>query len=549
MLISDWDIWHTYSSFLETSQIDLMQIGKALVESGIAPCVLHRDGRTWWETDKGPRSGHTQVELNSRRIGAKITLEVDGGSESGLEGYAWEAWYQASHFRFNELRLCMDGPLPPPYIRAVLGEFHLTSSEEDFGVILYPVVKLFESGVILVQFRTIAPDRDISIQEFISRHGNLGCISFDEVEVPPAITDFGAKSYYHSVANWPLRLRYVIQKAEREHRRTIVTETKEIRSGDFNAQLTVLPRKDLAGETLSSLAQTIYSIFGFVASNPRSGAAFLLRGQRRIIRPGPYWCGRPHVYLLDFEGQKASAEENVEAFGREVGWIHGRHPGGASKTGLRYLPEDRRHFDDYSAFISETVSLWVWSTDGKEKQEEWADLNRGHLIYEQQATIELFEYGYMLHRALLAKIETAKSSIEVQELRWAVNHLQSSVADATHFGETRDLLHAGWKEVGLVDLKARIMEGLLIRSDQNAVRETRENERISRWLTIIFGVVAVPPIATEVLRPMWAFLGWWQPNSIHAKSLFFIAIALSFVIVTVVAISAWSKRARNLSKP
>lgn len=114
MLISDWDIWHTYSSFLETSQIDLMQIGKALVESGIAPCVLHRDGRTWWETDKGPRSGHTQVELNSRRIGAKITLEVDGGSESGLEGYAWEAWYQASHFRFNELRLCMDGPLPPP---------------------------------------------------------------------------------------------------------------------------------------------------------------------------------------------------------------------------------------------------------------------------------------------------------------------------------------------------------------------------------------------------------------------------------------------------
>jgi hypothetical protein len=150
MIIRDWDIWHTYSSFLETGHIDLSTAGTALVGSGLAPCVLHRDGQTWWLAEERVWSGLTRVELNPRRIGAKITLEVDGGVSSGLEGYAAEAWYQASHFRFNEMRLCGDGPLPPPYIRAVLGEFHLTSSDENFGAILYPVVKLFESGVILV---------------------------------------------------------------------------------------------------------------------------------------------------------------------------------------------------------------------------------------------------------------------------------------------------------------------------------------------------------------------------------------------------------------
>jgi hypothetical protein len=369
-------------------------------------------------------------------------------------------------------------------------------------------------------------------------------VPFDEVDVPPAVTDLAARAYYHSVINWPLHLRYLLSKAEREHRRAVATKTQEIQSGDFTARLTPLPRERETGDTLASLAQTIYSVVGFVISNPRSGAAFLLRGQRKIIRPGNYWCGRPHIYLLDFEGQKASAEENIRAHGGEFGWIHGRHPGGSPEAGLRYLPKDMRHFDGYSAFLSQAASLWVWSTGGKEMQAEWADPNRGHLIYEQQATMELLEYGHMLHRALLAKVEAATSSSEVHELRWAVNHLQSNIGDATHFGETRGLLHAGWNELGLSNLQARITEGLSIRSEQTAIREARGNERVGRWLTIIFGVIAVPPLANDVLRPLWALLGWWSPSSAAAESLFFIGIAVASVITLVAIVSGleWNRR-------
>ena len=131
----------------------------------------------------------------------------------------------------------------------------------------------------------------------------------------------------------------------------------------------------------------------------------------------------------------------------------------------------------------------------------------------------------------------------MHKLRWDLNHLQSSIADATHFGEIRDLLHAGWEKVGLVDLKTRILEGLSIRSDQTAVRETRESERIGRWLTIVFGVVAVPPIANEVLRPMWELWDWWQPERGRAASLFFIAIAVALVIAVVGSVSVCSTKA------
>lgn len=537
MIIRDWDIWHAYSSFLETDHVDLVAAGEALVRAGLAACVLHRDGYTWWQTNDGIRSGQTHIELDSRKNGAKIVLEVDGGGDDGLVGYAAEAWYQASHFRFNEIRLCSDGPIPPPYIRAVLGEFHLSSSEPDFGIILYPVVKLFESGVVLVQFRTIAPKRDIPIEEFIDRHVNLASVHFDEVKVPPAVSNLAAKAYHQSIIKWPIHLRYFLSKAERGHRQAVAEKTQEIRSGDFTAQLAPLHREDKEGETLASLAKTIYSIIGFVISNPRSGTAFLLRGQKRIIRAGNYWCGRPHIYLIDFDGQKASAGENVQTYGGEFGWIHGRYPSGSQEAGLRYLPADMRHFDDYSAFISQSASLWVWSTQGKERQAEVADANRGHLIYEQQATVELLEYGHMLHRALLAKVEAASNSTEVHELRWAVNHLRSDIADATHFGEIRDLLHAGWNELGITNLQSRIDEGLSIRSDQTALREAHGSERVGRWLTIVFGVVATPPLANDVLRPLWKLLEWWSPSNASAESLFFISIAVIFVIALIASLS------------
>lgn len=345
------------------------------------------------------------------------------------------------------------------------------------------------------------------------------------------------RAYYQSAIKWPLHLRYFLNKADSGHHQAVTERTQEIQSGDFTAQLAPLSSENEKGDTLASIAQTIYSIIGFVISNPRSGAAFLLRGQKKIIRAGNYWCGRPHVYLIDFEGQKASAKENIQTFGSEFGWILGRCFGGSPEAGLRYLQPDMRHFDDYSAFISQAASLWVWSMDGKERQNVFADANRGHLIYEQQATVELLEYGYMLHRMLLAKVEAATNSSDVHELRWVVSHLRSDIADATHFGEIRDLLHAGWNELGIIDLQSRIAEGLSIRADQTVLREARGSERIGRWLTIVFGVVAIPPLANEVLRPLWTLFGWWSPSSTPAEGLFFIGTAVITFVAVIIGLS------------
>ena len=544
MLIRDWDIWYTYSSFLEVSHIDLTAAASALVRSGLSPCVVHRDGQTWWKVENQVRTGQTLIQLSQRGVSATVSLEVDGGGDAGLEGYTKEVWTQACNFRFNEMRLCKDGPLPPPYIRVTLGEFHLTSSDENISVILYPVVKLFETGVILVQFRLIAPDRDIPLEEFIPHYVDLGGALFNEVLVPPSVTELAAKAYFHSATSWPLYWRYLLHKAECKHDQAVEELTQEIESGDFSAMLAPMTSEGEAGDTLSSIASTLYSIIGYVISKPRSGAIFLLRGQVDIISSGNYWSGRPHIHVLDFEGQKISAKENISAFGGEFGLILGRTVADTPDDGLRYLTDDLRHFDDLSSFISQSATLWVWSLNGKERQAESADANRGHLIYEQQAIVELLEYGYMLHRALLSKVEKAKDANEIHELRWAVNHLQFDMENATHFGETRALLFSGWDEIGLAKLKDRISAALSIRSEQVTFHDARRSERQGKLLTIVFGMIAVPPIANDVLSPAWDLLGWWTPCGESAKSLFFIVIAVAFVILLVSTLNpfGWGRR-------
>ncbi len=528
--IIDWDIWHVYSSFLDVNKINLEAAGEALVHSGLAACVLHRDGRTWWNKNDETSSGYTDFICNIQKTNTRITVKNDKGDSADLSDYAQEAWYQASYFRSNELRLCNESDILPPYIRAILGEFHLSSSEQGITVVIYPVIKLFENGVILVEFRVIAPNRGIDLNEFINRYVNLYSVSFDRVEVPPAISNLAPK-VYHSINSQSFFQRMLLILSEQYHNKAIKEMTQEIKSGDFTAKLAPLTHEEGTYNTLSSLAQTLYSIVGFVVSKPRSNIGFLLKGAHHLITAGNFWCGRPHIYLIDFEGQKSSAEENIQEYGSQFGQILERYPVGYNKSESLLFLKNLRYFDDYSAFIRKTASLWVWSKIGKEEQQVYADANRGQLIYEQQATVEILEYGYMLHKALLERVEKAKDIDDVLALRWDVNHLRSNMAEVSNFGEIRDLLNDGWKELEVDELQALIAEGTSIRESQTKLKEARHNERIGQGLTIIFGIFAIPTLANEVLRPIWTVFNLWSPSTKPMESLYFIGIALLLVFI------------------
>lgn len=537
MIVKNWDVWHCYSSFISASKVDLSRASRDLVEAGFAICSVHRDGETWWSQDERIFSGLTQIEVNSRGDRSSYKLIADGAD--GITGYAAEVWSQACKFRFSELRLLGESEMVPAYIRLALGEFHLTSRSSGFSAVVYPVVKVFESGVLLVQFRVMSPERDMDSDEFIGRFINLAGVSFDKVEVPPSISSLATRAYSQHVAHWPFYHRPEILYRQYMHDKHVRINSRQIESGDFVAEISRLS-SSAGGDTLSSLARTIFNMVAFVLSKPRYGLPYLLLGQVKLLETGNWWSGRPHIYLLDYEGQEDSASRNLEKFSAEFGWMLGRVPRGDDKSGRRYLSEDYRHFDDYSLFISSSATLLAWSRSGK-ADTEFADPNNGHLIYEHHAVVEHLEYGCILHRALLHKAENGFSLEQIHSARHALNKHQASMIDSSYFGEIRELLSAGWNVMGTPELQERIKESLAVKESEVALLDSRQNEKINRRLTVLFGIIATPPLAGEVLKPLWTWKEWAIPSNENLATLMFISIAF-FVVVFATWLLSLSKR-------
>jgi hypothetical protein len=159
--IEEWEIWHTYSTFLEQAEIDLAETACRLVSSGIAECAMLSDGRTYWRSQDVIGSGLTVIEVDSLSGQSTFRLNLDEGCKAKPEGFALEAWGQASFFLISERKVLGDDTaLPAPYVRAYLGKCLLSSTSSDepgSELNLYPVLIVYDSGVLIAEFRMIGP--------------------------------------------------------------------------------------------------------------------------------------------------------------------------------------------------------------------------------------------------------------------------------------------------------------------------------------------------------------------------------------------------------
>ena len=98
--IEEWEIWHTYSTYLDSGPFDLPKAAQSLLQSGVALCAMESSGRTYWRTAQGVACGNT--EIDSQRT--SFTLVRDKESQTLPDGFALEAWGQAAYFLIGEQR-------------------------------------------------------------------------------------------------------------------------------------------------------------------------------------------------------------------------------------------------------------------------------------------------------------------------------------------------------------------------------------------------------------------------------------------------------------
>lgn len=545
MILTESEIWYTYSTYLVGGVPDLNIAAKLLVESGLAFCAMHRDGETHWKAkDGGVRAGITRINVKGKGDHATLRLDPHDSVEPDYADFAMEAWYQCARLRYAEIRLFgEDYCAPPPYIRAFLGECELIDSDEEVTRIMtcYPVVKLYESGVLIVEMRTILA-RPFEIGEFIDEYLNVHTRRFDDIGVPPALSRIAPRAYdSYAHPGRSMKSRVSVWALESGHDKAVDQLTEINESGDFAFESAPLPSSHSEGkqETLLSLLLTIFEVISFTVSDPRKGFQLLLRGQRKLIARGGYWQARPHIHILKFEDQAGTTAQNEARHRNALNQIFLSTSEKPGSNAANELPDNARLFEDYGAYVAPQAIVWMWSGQGIDRERKWQDPNRGHLVYPNQACAEMLEYGYMVHRSLSESILSAATSRDVTKLRRTVLDLGSGLRQSSHFGEIAKLLENGWRAMRLDDLKKDINEGLAIRESETRSSETRATETIGRRLTIVFGMVAIPTLATEVVSPLWDLFGIWRPSNPSAAKLFIIVVASLPVMVLIVGISRW----------
>ena len=530
MVLNEWQLWHTYSTFFTVEVQDLEAAGRALVESGIAVCALHRDGKTFWESNNLICEGRTSIRMSSNSDKASISLAPNDAKMS-LNAFAKASWLQACSLRFNEIRQFGDDENLPPeaYTRAFLGRCDLDLGEEGLFYI-YPNLKLYASGVVLIEFQMLSPETGCKTEDFIKDYLDLPRKAIKQISVPPAIARLAPTAYLYSKRISSLRARVALLILEKSHLKAVNQKTSSCEEGEFNFELAPLTNEEEADyDTLSNLALTIVGVVGFALVKHRKPLDFLLRGPDKFPQMGPFWVGRPHIYLLQYENQRETAEENERCYRNDFRQIMSKNWRTDFTRVVDDLPNNSRAFDDYTSYIGIASTLWVCAKKGLDSYENDAGMGRKTFVYANQSIVEMLEYGYMLHRGLYERVVGHSTPEAVLRARRDLVSLRQVMSGASHFTELRELLQAGWERFGVPSLQERTNEALEIKASETALIEARRVDRRGRLLSLVAGLVAVPPIANEVVGPIWTYFRWWQPTGAAFAKLFIDVVAVAFV--------------------
>lgn len=539
MKIDRWENWYTYSSFYFLPDLDLDRAAHQVVSDGLADFASHRDGLTIWKEPNGIGKGHLSVDIDSRMHAARMQLSPTNG-ESTLTKYQMDCLGLVGQFRYSEARLFgLSGSLPHAYLRCFLGKFRLSNESTRARLSLYPILTLYDTGVVLLHLRVFSPQEPLDHRELVDSYLNLCRDPYHLLEGPPA---FGPSGQIARLDVDGLNLGRRAMTLLPQVRDLLMKEDVEFeKENDFTFSMALLAQDEAGSLTTLSLANAVFSAFGHSLSDPHTGWRFVLKGSKGRADWGTHWRGRPNLHVLDFEGQKELASEQLEAYAQEWKAIL-FHSNELREMGdTRKELRDLRLFNDYNCFVTVGGSLWIWAGMGIRRHEEHP-LPSGSIAVEPQVVVEAIEYGYMLYRLLLhlSGQETMSGRLAV-DLQAGALRLQGDLERAATSGEIRDLIRHAWSEMGLDDIRRELAGTLELRRERFALDEYQSRESTNRWLTILFGILAVPSISELVLKPIWGYWELPRPDSDDAHLLLLVSFSVVIVSLLIAFVLWWNR--------
>lgn len=657
---------HTYASFYRGEVPPLEAVARNLVQWGLAECAVTSEGEAFWNRDEMEAVRAGRSDCRARDLGRQ-SLSLEPTTDRRLSRVDWprnvkgfpaQSLYEWVALQHHENLLFDDSPLPPPNVWARIAPctFGVTG-RRHYALVVYPELKIFETGVVLVHLRMFSPSRPVFTSEFVGHYLNASLRGFDWLTVPPGLTAWAPLALSEKRDAGPLA-RAMTARRQFVHQREVASRTSlgdhgdfshleveldpvsqqerlEVVSAGFEKRISVETRaalrraaekqgirlsddlepvgsvvlerdpresisehganepptleelvdsfdwtqfereldihaeasgkriaREIAGEILQKdgsrqytfleLSLTLMSVAGLVAASrrtgPRRGLKLALLGPGACNERGDFWSSRPHSILIRYGSQSASASKNVATHYRDLAAILARIelPKGSSHDGFP-LPPTTRPFDDFSAHVAQSGSIWVHGRDSLRSFACGAfDANREGLTREHQARIEVLEYGYTLQRRIAELALVDELSGKPGELLRAQRDLADfdlAVVDTGRFSEIREQLKEGWKRYGIADLRRGVLGALEVREKTARYRQERGQNRWASFLAILFGLLAVPGIRDAVVAPLWSVLELWLPPDDNVQRLYLLLI--SFLLVATVLLFAGRRLGRR----
>ncbi|NLI15384.1 MAG: hypothetical protein GX409_03760, partial [candidate division Zixibacteria bacterium] len=179
MKLKEWNVWHNTTTHL-FGLPDLRVVAEKIVESGLCRAVYHTDGMAYWKQN----GAIVSCEVISKNDKSGFSLNLN--CKDKPDDYIAEGIYQASLMYEYEKEIYSDfviGNLV--YIRGVLDIFLLNL--DGLLIRLYPMLKIYENGVITISYRILPTERDINIDYLVENIINLFKKDIHDIKLSPNI--------------------------------------------------------------------------------------------------------------------------------------------------------------------------------------------------------------------------------------------------------------------------------------------------------------------------------------------------------------------------
>lgn len=548
--LHEWELIFSYSTYLPSPVPNLEAAARRLVQSGLGYAAVTSGGSCVWREGNDLEAGTISIDIQDATTRATIQLP-----EVGFDLVRREL-LRAASLRYSEIKLFgRDSSLPVPYLRlsvmpCTLSDVPTDADEESVSrALFHPSVKVYETGDIVVSLKYVPDANSVDVEAFIEHDLKIRRDDFDLMVVPTRLAQAQARIYEAAIPSRTWLGRW--QKMKRLNRFDASLERNAMEL-EFEGNKFMFAPLGLETEyekrvSTPELALALVAGVFHDLGNSREGWKAVFLGDRLQLPRDAFWTGRPHIHIVRHSDQRYTASQNERVHGAAYARILAEIPEVPDNIARQFLPKNMRPLGDYALYTNGATILWVWARTGldREQQLPWSANNPGQFVDEHEIQAELLEYGHIVHRRLAAEARDAVETDSILRAQERLLEWEGAMREAGHYGEIREFLSEAWGLTGVDQLRDRITRNLQIQQTRTTLRDAAREARWEQAITVLFGLLAVPSLANEVLRPFWLFLHLPRPAAAETFTLTLLLVALVIIGLCLVGLRVLGTRRRH----